>query len=333
MNEEAGENLNRHNQADIDTPPAGETQVSQDYRRLWLLGILAVAIVAIVVGNYPDQAEQSGFEASNVRIIQVDAAGTSIVFPESAGSEINVSLSGAGAGRYHLETNQTGDSLEIRARGGFLTFLPFLFGRTKLIIALPAGFGGEIRAGTSSGRIDIAGEGRSLTGATLTTSSGRIQVQDLTFTDDLQVRASSGRIELSNVDTAGTVDVTASSGSIGLEDVSAGSYRLRTNSGQVAATGLSGTALSAVTSSGRLDLSAPTMLADWELRSSSGRISVELLRPPDDMSVNFSASSGSVRVADRYGLEDAVLRGNSLQVPGSGPELHVRASSGSFNLR
>lgn len=333
MTENTDGSPERHRQGEIAPPPPGETPVSQDSRRLWLLAIGVIAVLAIVAGNFPGRAEQNGYASAGIRAIAVDVSGTNVAFPEAAGNEISVSLSGPGAGRYQLETNQVGDTLEVRARRGFMTFIPFIFGRTQLTVALPAGFDGELRAETSSGRIDLDGEGRGFGSASLAASSGRITVEDATFSGDVRLSASSGRIELSDLAVAGALDVTTSSGLIGMTDVSADGYRLQASSGRVRADGLAGTALTASTSSGRLEIGARTMLADWQLRTSSGRVSVELENPPADMSIDFSASSGSANVASRYGLADTQLRGNSLQVRRSGPELHVRTSSGRFDLQ
>ena len=332
MNTERNDELSARNEAELASLPPNETPVSSDNRRLWLLAIGILAVLAVLAGNYPRSVGSNWFDPSGIGAVAIQAGGVHLVFVESTAAEVQAELTGSRSNDVTLNVSRTGDTLDVQVDRRFMLFRLFSFAQPTLTVSLPADFDADIRAQISSGSIRMDGLQRELGNVDLSSSSGRVSVRDTDFTGNVQIRTSSGRIDFEDAATPGEVDVSASSGRVILEGVRAGRYRLQTSSGRLSARGLSGAGLTATTSSGRLEIESETIVADWQLRASSGRVTVELERLPRDFALNFSGGSGGWSVADRYGFDTADARRNALSVRGSGPELSVRTGSGRFQL-
>ncbi len=333
MNNERNDELSRRNDEELASLPANETPVSRDHRQLWLLAIGIVAVLAVLAGNYPRSVESDGHEASGLSALSIQAGGADLVFVETTGSEVQAELTGSRSNDVELNVTRAGDTLDVVVDRRFRFFRLFSFGQPTLTVSLPAGFDGDVNARISSGTIRLEGLRREPANVNLSASSGRITVSDMNFTGHVQIRASSGRITFEDSTTPGEVDVSASSGRVTIDNVRADRYRLQTSSGRLSATGLSGGAVTASTSSARLEVEAETMLADWELRSGSGGVTVRLQRPPGGMALTYAGGSGGWDIDDRYGFDTSNTSRNAVTIRGSGPELSVRTGSGGFRLR
>lgn len=332
MSNEQNDQLAKRKGNELTAIPPDETPVSRDNRQLWLLAIGVLGVLAILAGSYPRSVESPGYDSVSIDTVSVRAGGVNLIFVDSDGTEVQAELTGSRSSDVALNVTQTGTTLDVQVDRRFMFFRLFSFGQPTLTVSLPAGFDADIRAQISSGRIEIDNLRQELASVSLASSSGRVSITDTNFTGHVQVRTSSGRIALQQVATPGEFDLSASSGRIDVEDVQGNSYRFQTSSGRLTASGLSGAALNASTSSGGLNIQAATILTDWQLRSGSGSVTVELERPPGDLSVNFSGGSGSWRVADKYGFDTEDNRRNALVIRRAGPELSVRTGSGGFRL-
>lgn len=332
MNDNRNDELSRRKDDELAPLPANETPVSRDNRQIWLLAIGILGVLAILAGNYPRTVESNGFDAAGIDALAIQAGSANVVFVETAAAEVQAELTGSRSNDVTLNVTRTGNTLDVQVDRRFMFFRLFSFGQPSLTISLPADFGGDVSLQLSSGSIRLEGVRNELANVNLSTSSGRITVRDVNLAGNVTLRSSSGQIHFEDASTPGEVDVSASSGRVTLSDVQAGSYRLQTSSGRLAARGLSGAELTATVSSGSMDIQAETILEDWQLRGSSGRVTVELERPPSDMSLTFAGGSGGWSIADRYGFDTEGTRRDALTIRGSGPELNVRTGSAGFRL-
>ena len=302
----------------------------------WLLVVAGIAVIVMGYGNFrgavtPAEVAAEAFDTAGLETIHVTNRSSSIVFGQADVSEVQVSLSG-NVNSDQLQVERDGSNLNINVRRQWWT-LPFLnFRGHELTVLLPRNFEPVVEITSSSGRVLL--EEASLAGVMVRSSSGRVCLDDATVEGDVTISTSSGAVCVQDVDIAGRLAVTVSSGSADLVDALADSYDFISSSGRFSAEGLAGTTLNARVSSGRLTLEAETLLEDWNVQSSSGGVTVSFGKPPADFTLDHEASSGGLRVSDRYGLE--LPNGRRNQVTASfgngGPRLSVRTSSGRFTL-
>ncbi len=125
------------------------------------------------------------------------------------------------------------------------------------------------------------------------TSSGDIDVDDVSA-GTFTVRTSSGSVEMEDVNVFGEFSVRTSSGSIDADGISASRIDLNSSSGKISVEDSECEFLYGKTSSG--GISAKEILADsFELSSSSGGISLSLLTEPKAES-EISSSSGKINL-------------------------------------
>lgn len=283
---------------------------SESSARNWLL-IVAIAALAAVAANTVLPGRSEGKEATfgaGVSGISITASGTGVQVRHHDGAEVTASLSGNVRGR-NLVMTERGNRVDLTVESRWTLFS---WGGSNLEVNIPR-----------NARPDLE----------VTTSSGRITLEDLS-SGDVSVRTSSGRQNHENLQVDGSFTARSSSGKIDLDDVRATSYDLSTSSGGICAEDLAGTRLNARSSSGRICLETGTLEQDWQVESSSGRVTVELSRP-GDMRVEFRGSSGSWDLDNDAFRADGTGARNSLNASSGsgGPLLSVRTSSGSFRLR
>ena len=190
------------------------------------------------------------------------------------------------------------------------------------VVEVPSVF--DVDLVTSSGRIDVA----DLTGRVQTRSSSGSQSIG-TIDGTVDARASSGRLQIGGATQA--VDARTSSGSMEIGAVG-GPVSVRSSSGRITLEGVAG-ALDARASSGSITATLTAQpAADSQIRASSGSVRVYL--PADvNLDIQAQASSGSIRTDLPLQVEGEQGR-NQVQgtLNAGGPRLSIQTSSGSIQL-
>ena len=245
---------------------------------------------------------------------------------------------------YRLLAERRGDRLELRVEApAFQLGFGFAGRRPRVILSIPRG--ALVELGTSSG--DISLRGHEAPRAVLRSSSGDIEVSDITAALELEsssgsisaarcsgsiaARSNSGGIELEAC--SGAKDLTASSGDIALRG-SAGDARARTSSGSFSAFDVSGDlfvettsgsvilegtkgSLSARTSSGDISGRSVRLTGDSSFGTSSGEASLELGNAASELRFELSSSSGSLSAAGSRGEKRLLSGSGRILVKGS----------------
>jgi len=124
---------------------------------------------------------------------------------------------------------------------------------------------------------------------TITTSNGRIEISDLVI-DNLNLNTTNGRVNVRNI--IGSLDVTSSNGRIEAADID-GDLFIRTTNGQMNFSNISGD-IDAVTSNGSVDFRNDTIRQNVDIRSSNGRIELNLGEAPDNATFDVRTTNGSI---------------------------------------
>jgi len=211
----------------------------------------------------------------------------------------------------------------------------------KVDISLPAEFNVDLNSSGGSIKVeDVSGEIQTHT------SGGSLHFINVAGT--VQGKTSGGSIELTGKPQ--TADLKTSGGSIRVGKVQ-GEISARTSGGSISIKGAGGTviaktsggsikigeahgAIKAKTSGGKIVAHLPSqLLADSELSTSGGSVTVYL---GASVAVNINAHTSGGRIHNDLPI---IVRGDTSRVSlkgelnGGGPELKLRASGGSINLR
>ncbi len=192
------------------------------------------------------------------------------------------------------------------------------------------GIGGPVDASTGSGSIFMTNIGSDVDAQT---GSGSIDIYSVA--GGIDVRTGSGSIKAEEI--AGSVKASTGSGRISVKQtmVEMGARRnveVSTGSGNIEIDGTAGP-LKARTGSGDIKASGNPIIADWNIATSSGSVTLEV--PPDaafDLSV--STSSGRISVDHPVTMSGTMSRNNLRgKVRGGGTMVKIRTSSGSVTIR
>jgi hypothetical protein len=155
---------------------------------------------------------------------------------------------------------------------------------------------GNASLSASSGSVRI--QDLTAASATLKTSSGTLSVSGrLTLTGNLDANTSSGSLRLNDT-SASRVSAETSSGTLELGDMRADNVRGKTTSGTLRATRIEAASFDLETSSG--GIRADALTGGGRLKSTSGNINVETLRPTSDVSLRASSGGVKLWVPDDY---------------------------------
>jgi DUF4097 and DUF4098 domain-containing protein YvlB len=231
---------------------------------------------------------------------------------------------------------QRGNVVRVGYRSEFMNNL-----KVEYVIEVPAQT--EIRAQQGSGSFDVS----EVQGpASLHTGSGRVIARWIQA--DLDAQTGSGSIELSDI--GGRVTSTTGSGSVTLMriggdvrastgsgsirvDQPAGRVNARTGSGRVEANGATADVRATTGSGGIYIQGNPTAGSYWELRASSGSISIDV---PKDASFRLNAHSSSGRIESGLPvvLEQQMGRRELRGRVGTGAaSVELQTSSGGIHIR
>lgn len=300
--------------------------------RGWLLLIGAVALLSLIAGNFngphPDTETLS---PAGLNGLALTARGANVTISQGSSAHITVTMNAPGSAVRLLNVDRRGDNLEISTRRRIWPFTLQPFGRIELDVTLPAGFTPELSLDGSAGNAQLSG--LRLRALDVTVSSGDIEINDTRVSGAASLQSRSGHLRMRDSTVGALLRVETRSGSVNLTGTDAASYALYGRSGNVSAEGLPGNELTADVRSGRLSLTADSLLGDWQLSARSGNISVSFGQLPRDVQLDYQGRSGSWSVAEHYGLNLSSEGRNQVSSgSGSGPRLSVETRSGSFRL-
>ncbi len=310
------------------------------------MAIFAAACLVLLNASAANSPISQSFDVSAGGKFIVNAESTKIDVRGGENSQLNVHITRGDDSEedirddYDIAFSQNGNSVDVSIKRR--SKLSFGHSRSlTLEVSLPGKF--DVDLNSSGGRItvqDVTGEIQSRTsGGSLhfdnvagtvqgKTSGGSIQLSGNPETAEL--RTSGGSIRVGTV--AGDVNANTSGGSISIEGAG-GSVVAKTSGGSIKIGEAHGT-ISAKTSGGKIVAHLPTQLsADSELSTSGGSVTVYL---GDSFAANVNARTSGGRVHNDFPI---LVQGNSSksslkgELNGGGPELHLRASGGSINLR
>ncbi|MDL2327590.1 DUF4097 domain-containing protein [Ruminococcaceae bacterium OttesenSCG-928-A11] len=339
-----------------------------------LTGILVMGVMGMnPFGNFaaigtPELVNRQVYTASELTAISADYKMDSITLLPSGGDEVVLEeyISDTDI-RYQASISHSGGRLDIRSgeRPNFVGIFGF---RSKILLYVPASWGGDLALKSSSGGIHAEDDyafgsldARATSGSvrvagvqaagdiTLTSSSGGVSANWLNAGGDVALESTSGSVRMGKVQAAAitahsssggvsfeaakaaTIDASATSGSVRLGYLD-GAFTLESSSGGVHVDGGSGHG-TAKAGSGSVRLTLEAVTGDLELRSTSGGCSLNI---PENtaFTIEASTSSGSVRLPDG-GSVGYNQKGNQADGSyGKDPAIAIRmhATSGSVRL-
>lgn len=291
-------------------------------RRVLLLSLALTAGLAYVwaggSGEFSPAVLQEQFQYDEIREVVVRSRYFSV---DLAGE----SRSGV-AGEIHATEE---DRVVHRARGGRLLVevqprqdLSFQMGSSpRLVLRIPREAAVTVESGSGSVRVVAVSHSR---GVQVESGSGSVEVADVDGPVDLTT--GSGSIEVRGV--RGDLTLSTASGSIQATDIdgdletdsASGSQRLIDVDGDIEATSASGSVelygtegrLRIETSSGSQEGEEIFLTGNSSFRASSGSIRMELVNPMEELRIDATAGSGTIRVGstrgDRVVIGDGPIR-------------------------
>jgi DUF4097 and DUF4098 domain-containing protein YvlB len=185
------------------------------------------------------------------------------------------------------------------------------------------GVSGPVEANTGSGNIEVA----NVSGTTKTnTGSGNIELSSIGASS----RASTGSGNIIARGVSGDFSGRTGSGNVIVNQASGGNVEMNSGSGNLEASGVRGS-LSASTGSGGVTAEGE-MTADWNLRTSSGSVRVQLPSAAA-FTIEARSSSGSIEINHPLTVQGRIgKREVHGAVRGGGALLAVSTSSGSIRI-
>ncbi len=280
---------------------------------------LAVALLSGLIPSLLAAAEfRSSIQVDSGGMLEVDISAGSIEIDTHDESQVEVDARSGSA--FHFELS--GDGSNARLTGEASGWLGMLSsGNVSVRIKIPAEFsvdlttaggaieiddvGGDVRARTSGGKIEVEG---AVGHVDLHTSGGPIQVDDVD--GDVRARTSGGSVEISEV--TGEVEARTSGGHVQVHDV--------------------GGAVFARTSGGRISIRFNDR-AEGDIETSGGSIEVEV-EEGVGIELDASTSGGRVSIDSELRVSGTISRSRVQgKINGGGPELRLRTSGGNVRLR
>ena len=181
----------------------------------------------------------------------------------------------------------------------------------KLVVMVPESFQGDVAISTSNGQIDFS-DGH-VAKATLSTSNGRITVQNAETMGNLEVKTSNGRISLDRVKaggdaqlvtsnanievtelTASNIDVKSSAGNISINNTTAAlDIKVKSSNGQVVLDQVSAARnVNADTSNSGIKLTKLNVGRSVSCGTSNGKISGTIVGRMEEFSITSSTTNG-----------------------------------------
>ena len=236
--------------------------------------------------------------------------------------------------------------------------------KLRVTVEVPEGFSGELKLATSTGDISVSGIVQPDRALTVTSSTGKIRIEDCRFRE-VTATSTTGNIEIESLicgseqaDVYGVLKVSSSTGGQEYTKVTAGETVLTATTGDIRTEDLSCTSFRASVSTGRQVHSRLNVTGDAEIKSTTGEIrtddltaggalritattgSIRTFRTSAGTSLYLEATTGSVEGSlyntSHYFAADCSSKTGSVQLPtfsaGGTVPLTVRTSTGSIHL-
>nr|WP_255688272.1 DUF4097 family beta strand repeat-containing protein [Pontibacillus sp. HN14] len=289
---------------------------------MFIIGIVGTVASLQVTGAFTKETievfEEKSFNGSTIDTFHVDTSSADIYIEPSEDQSIYVQWGGhASKGvweDYELTTKEEGNELSIKLRQKDL--LGFQFGLLqrdlKLTVKVPEKLYETINGSSSSGDVVV-----------LKQQAKR-----------LQLKTSSGDIELKEITSSEKLVTRSSSGSIYLTKVSADRIDTDTSSGDVMGKGVNVVDIIGDSSSGTIDYRVLTLKGDLILKTSSGDVHLDFEQVPNSYSIEYQSSSGDERV-NLDGVEyDRKAEHEVVGQKGNGDQrIEIHTSSGDFSAQ
>ncbi|UNK16096.1 DUF4097 domain-containing protein [Paenibacillus sp. N3/727] len=313
--------------------------------------IVAVGVLLLIITMNPiktfsginfgfsfDTKEINGeqtFDANDFRHLNLRTGSSDIHFVQGNADQIKVRLHGKVspqiAEQVKLKAEPNGDTLVLGVDVPQGIDLGVRVMNIDLTVELPEKQWASAGIESGSGDIEIAQmQGDSVI---IKASSGDVKVQQVRA-DEITVHTGSGDIKAEEID-AESIALESGSGDISAERYKASMLNFQSGSGDVELKdGESG--IQGKTGSGNIRLDADQLIHDAELRSSSGRVTVDLVKEPSSLKVDFEGSSGKGDMqwdGMRYETNDKDKNQLKGTFGSGGVVLKVRTSSGDFTLK
>jgi len=298
--------------------------------------------------------EVKEIDAENIRQLNVLSKSTDVLIIPSKRENILVELKGQVSTRFaddfQLEANHDREAASIRLerKRQSSIIIGFVIDRSKLTINVPEKWYETIDIQTSSGSIEAKGLIADVFNVHAT--SGSVKINKIQTNKECSIEASSGSVRASDLQSQQEVTIHTSSGSIRANDIQSNKIRMKAGSGSLEARNLSAKETALKTSSGSIrsydiqgNLSAETssgsvkavnknLIGEWNIRTSSGSVSVQL-DELDPLHVIFKGKSGSGKIVSENVEYQEKSEHSLIGRIGDGEnKLTVRTSSGSFRL-
>jgi Putative adhesin len=257
-----------------------------------VVAVIAVVLIALgalsLISVAFQRTERSTRTFSGVDAIEVEVNSGDVEVTASGRDDVQVEQT--------VRRSLQGPRTEARLRGGVLLLsgrcLSFWFGNCSVDYRIQAPAGTRVKARSSSG--DLATTGLE-SGVDLQTSSGDVRARQVVGT--VSAVTSSGDVSVLGAE--GDVRARSSSGEVTGADLVARSIEARSSSGDVRVTAVRTPpdTLTAVTSSGDVQVVVPDDVYQVDARSSSGEVNVSLRQDPSaPRRIEARTSSGDVDV-------------------------------------
>ncbi|SDM71311.1 DUF4097 family beta strand repeat-containing protein [Sediminibacillus halophilus] len=295
----------------------------------WIVSLLAILIVGMAgtitiylttgISRASVIAEES-FQAGEITRIQVAATSMNVTVKSQSSDQIEATVKGDVLEKdqeeqlYQIE--QTDDTLMItqKEKENRVGFLPWDTAKNlHVTVSVPEKLYDNVSIETTSG--DIVLDHAETANAQITSTSGDVDLTGDKITDSLVMEATSGDIQAEN-NTIESATIRTTSGTIKNKQVEGSQFEYEATSGDVV-------------------LSHSGEIAEVNVETTSGDVSVEYDLPQERFEVDFQSSSGDGRVSMEEVLFEEKSEHNIHGFIGENPihVLKVRTSSGDFRLK
>lgn len=270
--------------------------------------------------------DMSEFDVDDVRNLDISYVNASLkLLPTSADKIVIREYMSRKNPEYQVKTDLVGNTLKI-IQGKVPHFLPL---KIKVQVLVPKSFAGNLRVINQSGSLQVQ-DLKHLNDAQIEVHSGTIYLDSLKL-KQLLLSTTSGKITLEDLTVKENLDLESKSSVINLSDVACPNFKYVVKSGTIRGFDLSGAGkLSA--KSGTIKVNFQELTGDVTCDSNSGRIKLQM---PEADSYNFDleAQSGTVKMAVPANYKHDVLSLKEGTV-GNAPQynLKVRAKSGTIKV-
>lgn len=276
----------------------------------------ALAFLGFAIGGFsfrnlstvPPYEDRLHVEESEVTSIQLKDHNTQVEFVSADVDNVRVEYMDNEYVQYSIE-NKGGELIiqkeEKKKWGNTFFAMDFSFQNIKMTITVPENFRGGIHLKTSNSNIDVSSA--HLQNATLISSNGKIQLEQVNIAGNLDIKTSNARIILENVDGEGSMTAHSSNGRITIHESSFKEDAVcRTTNSGIDIKNATATRFDLDTGNGEIDLSGISALREVLAKTSNSDI--DLTNVDVGESIVCITSNGNIEGTVFGAAEDFSLR-------------------------